>query len=253
MFDKALTIKMIRNKFYSLMVSFLIGLGIAFILWLVMSLGASAWLADNALPMSPILILVAVHLAISLFVYLWIQAYTDYYDHFPMAIATGKTRRQFLLSTLISSLIVTAAGALVIVALLNLQIYVYGDMWRKFLPEELPPMILRSAPTLSLSLLLYYLSSALGLTLWAGANYRFGAKIWLVPVVFIILSSMQAFTLFDSLSTLLKPFCLSYWTTKFFGERVGEMIKDTIHVLVVSGLITWLTLRLEPMDKEKLS
>lgn len=187
---------------------------------------------------------------IGVIVFLFIQAYQDYYTGFPLAIYTGKTRGQFLVSSLFTSVIsvmIATVLAAILIKFFSLQaLNPKIEIDIAFLPQVELVSGLRGLVTMAL----FFTYQAILIHFIALLNYRFGAKAWIYISAFVISMALVQLLPFDrNIAPFVDFLSLKSWIN-VFGEGAFNYAMDLIRLALLLVLMSLITLKLTPILKE---
>lgn len=246
MFDKELFSTLFRIKLKTLLAT--LGFSFLVILLIVVPFVAGGSLESGEIT-TIALSLALQAMFVGLFTYEAIIAYMDYYTHFPMAIYAGKTRKQFLFASLVTTASTIAFG--IALVLLGIKLLPIGTV---SISENINIVFnptqngLSKLPNLKNFAYLYgYLM--VSLYLLAALNYRFGAKIWLFLLgVSLLMSIAEMLPFTDKLLPFVRFFNIDYWS-RVIGGKASFYLVTGVELLIVLAMTTLITLRLSPIQK----
>ena len=246
MFDKEFFSTLFRIKLKTLLAT----IGFSFLFILVVAI---LFVAGGSLESGEITIITLTPalqaVFIGLFTYEVIITYMDYYTHFPMAIYAGKTRKQFLFASFVTSAITIAFRiALVFLGVKLLPLASVSINEGINIVSNPAQNDLSGLPTLKNFVYLYgYLMASLYLL--AALNYRFGAKIWFFLLgVSLLISIAEMLPFTDKLLLFVRFFNIDYWS-QVIGEKASFSLVTGVELLIVLAMTTLITLRLSPIQK----
>lgn len=182
--------------------------------------------------------------------FLFIQAYQDYYTGFPIAIFAGKTRGQFLLSSLLTSLLCVFLGTIILAIWLRYFSLRALDPSVEVNIAFLPKVELISGFKGMITMALFFSYQAVLIHLIALLNYRFGAKVWFYISAFVIsLALIQLLPFYKSIAPYVDFLSLQSWLNVFGGETLNYVM-DFLRLILILGVISIITLKLPPIPKK---
>lgn len=188
---------------------------------------------------------------IALFIHPLIQAYSNYYTHFPLALFTGKTRKEFLVASLLTSGITLLMGVMVMFVLT--LILPDASTAQSLQSVFKPSYVFFLGFTGLRNLLFLFLYLGVAIQLLACLNYRTGVKVWLFLFVFsFVLGFADRIPKADQVLPFARYFNIDHWTRVLSGELVSPFMA-LFELFLGLGLLILITLRLSPVDKENLS
>lgn len=236
MFNKELFYTLFRNKLKFLFIYLSIPAGIGAV---TMAVLYTLLMEESAYLSVFVLSSVLFSLLFGLFTYCILIAYRDSYLHFPMAMLTGKTRLQFLGSSLLTSLLTVFLGTGVIYFVMRFLPYTPIRGMVDYIYRPMRLFVVEQGSFGNLCLLFIYF--AVILHALAALNYHFGFKIWLFIFVLNVFTSVtKTLPYMDKLYPFTRIFQLSHWTTilssRFTGHP-GRFIEMLLALLIMGILM----------------